>query len=103
MKIPFAVAITALLTAGALPAFAQGGQGAQERIDTAIAREVYGDAARLVTADPPVIADALTTLLTDNAAHDALLAAGRQRLKKYSWTETAASVRRALEEAASRP
>jgi hypothetical protein len=38
MKIPFAVAITALLTAGALPAFAQGGQGAQERIDTAIAR-----------------------------------------------------------------
>jgi RNA polymerase sigma-70 factor (ECF subfamily) len=38
MKVLLAVAITALLTAGALPAFAQGGQGAQERIDAAIAR-----------------------------------------------------------------
>ena len=38
MKTFFAVAIAALLTAGAFPAFAQGGQGAQERIDTAIAR-----------------------------------------------------------------
>ena len=38
MKTLVAVALTALLTAGALPAFAQGGQGAQERIDTAIAR-----------------------------------------------------------------
>jgi RNA polymerase sigma-70 factor (ECF subfamily) len=38
MKTFLAVAITALLTAGALPAFAQGGQGPQERIDTAIAR-----------------------------------------------------------------
>jgi RNA polymerase sigma-70 factor, ECF subfamily len=37
MKTFFAVAITALLTGGALPAFAQGGQGAQERIDAAIA------------------------------------------------------------------
>jgi hypothetical protein len=37
MKTFIAVAIIALLTAGALPAFAQGGQGAQERIDTAIA------------------------------------------------------------------
>jgi len=38
MKTPFVVAITALLTAGALPAFAQGGPGAQERVDAAIAR-----------------------------------------------------------------
>jgi hypothetical protein len=37
MKTFIAVAIIALLTASALPAFAQGGQGAQERIDTAIA------------------------------------------------------------------
>ena len=37
MKTFIAVAIITLLTAGALPAFAQGGQGAQERIDTAIA------------------------------------------------------------------
>jgi glycosyltransferase involved in cell wall biosynthesis len=71
-------------------------------LDTVVAREVYGNAARFVTADPPVIADALTTLLTDDAAHEALLAAGRERLKKYSWAEAAASVRRALEEAAAR-
>jgi hypothetical protein len=38
MKTFFGVAIVALLTAGALPAFAQGGQGAQERIDAAFAR-----------------------------------------------------------------
>jgi len=38
MKTFFAVAITGLLTAGALPAFAQGGQGAQERIDAAMTR-----------------------------------------------------------------
>jgi hypothetical protein len=38
MKTFFAVAITGLLTGGALPAFAQGGQGAQERIDAALAR-----------------------------------------------------------------
>jgi len=37
MRTLIAIAITALLTAGALPAFAQGGQGAQERIDAAIA------------------------------------------------------------------
>ena len=37
MRTLIAVAITALLTTGALPAFAQGGQGAQERIDAAIA------------------------------------------------------------------
>jgi RNA polymerase sigma-70 factor (ECF subfamily) len=37
MKAFFAIAITTLLTAGALPAFAQGGQNAQERIDAAIA------------------------------------------------------------------
>jgi RNA polymerase sigma-70 factor, ECF subfamily len=38
MKTFFTVAITALLTASALPAFAQGGQGVQQRIDAAIAR-----------------------------------------------------------------
>ena len=38
MKTLFAVAIIVLLTAGVLPAFAQGGQGAQERIDAAMAR-----------------------------------------------------------------
>jgi hypothetical protein len=38
MKTFIAVAMTTLLTAGALPVFAQGGQGAQERIDVAFAR-----------------------------------------------------------------
>lgn len=38
MKTFFGVAIVAVVTAGAFPAFAQGGQGAQERIDAAFAR-----------------------------------------------------------------
>ena len=38
MKKTFLAVITAVLMAGALPAFAQGGQGAQERIDAAFAR-----------------------------------------------------------------
>jgi glycosyltransferase involved in cell wall biosynthesis len=69
-------------------------------LDTAVAREVYGDAARLVPPDPVAIAGVLTTLLTDEAAHADLLAKGRQRLSAFSWDTTAATVRAALEQAA---
>jgi glycosyltransferase involved in cell wall biosynthesis len=69
-------------------------------LDTPVAREVYGEAARLVGPDTGAIAEALTTLLTDDAAHADLLAKGRRRLAAYSWTSTAAAVREALEQAA---
>jgi glycosyltransferase involved in cell wall biosynthesis len=72
-------------------------------LDTPIAREVYGDAAVLVTADPGEIAGALVRLLTDDQAHAQLTAAGRRRLAAYSWTRTAGVVRQALEEAVSHP
>lgn len=69
-------------------------------LDTPIAREVYGGAARLVSTDPAEIASALSALLTDDAAHADLLARGRQRLSTYSWETSAAIVRQALEQAA---
>jgi glycosyltransferase involved in cell wall biosynthesis len=69
-------------------------------LDTPVAVEVYGDGARFVTTEPVTIAQALTTLLTDDRAHDALLEAGRQQLRKYSWPRAASAVRQALEDAA---
>jgi alpha-1,3-rhamnosyl/mannosyltransferase len=68
-------------------------------LDTPIAREVYGDAARLTTADPAAIADAIAGLLEDDAARRSLLAAGRQRLAALSWRDPAAAILAALEEA----
>jgi glycosyltransferase involved in cell wall biosynthesis len=70
-------------------------------LDTPVAREVYGDGARLVSAEPSAIANALAELLTDDRAHAALLDAGRRRLGHYSWPRAAATVRQALEDAAS--
>ncbi len=63
--------------------------------DTPIAREVYGDGAALVT-DRTALVTALTTLLTDDAAHRAALARGRARLSDFSWAESAARIRAAL-------
>jgi glycosyltransferase involved in cell wall biosynthesis len=68
-------------------------------LDTPVSREVYGDAAALVTADPADIARAFVRLLTDRQAHANLMAAGRRRLDDYSWPRTANIVRRALEDA----
>ena len=52
--------------------------------------EVLGDAARLVPDDDAAaLADALDALLTDDAARAALVAAGRARAARYSWTATA--------------
>lgn len=72
-------------------------------LDTAVAREVLGDGARFVTLDPQAIAAALVELLADNAAHARLSEAASRRLDAYSWTESAATIRRALERAAVRP
>jgi glycosyltransferase involved in cell wall biosynthesis len=69
-------------------------------LDTPVAREVYGEAARLVHLDPRAIAGAIAELLVDPRKHAALLAAGRRRLDRLSWARSAAIVRRALEDAA---
>jgi glycosyltransferase involved in cell wall biosynthesis len=69
-------------------------------LDTPIAREIYGDAGRLVALVPEVVAAAIVDLLENDAAHAALVAAGRRCLATFSWTDTAMVVRRALEDAA---
>ena len=71
-------------------------------LDTPVAREVYGEAARMTSLEPAAIADAILSLLQDDAARDALLGAGRQRLAALSWTDTARTILTALEEAAAR-
>ena len=68
--------------------------------DTEVAREIYGPAAVLVPPVPAAIATALGRLLTDDAAHQAQLAAGRARLSSFSWDRSAALVMQALEKAA---
>jgi glycosyltransferase involved in cell wall biosynthesis len=70
-------------------------------LDTPTAREVYGAASVRVAPDPRAIADALVTLLTDDAAHARAVAAGRVRLAAHSWAHSAAVVRRILEQVVS--
>jgi glycosyltransferase involved in cell wall biosynthesis len=69
-------------------------------LDTPVTREVYGDGARRVQATPDEIGESLALLLVDDAAHAAVLAAGQARLRDLSWGRTAATILRALEEAA---
>jgi len=69
-------------------------------LDTPVSREVYGEAALRVPLDVDAIAGALITLLTDSAAHEATAARGRARLAAYAWPDTAAILRRTLEQAA---
>jgi glycosyltransferase involved in cell wall biosynthesis len=71
-------------------------------LDTPVAREVYGDAATFVTADPPMIADALVDLLTNDDMRQRRLAAGQERLRMYSWDRSAATVVGLLERVAAR-
>jgi glycosyltransferase involved in cell wall biosynthesis len=71
-------------------------------LDTPVAREIYGDAARLVPPEAPAVASALTSLLTDEQAHATLVAAGAERLPMYTWSRTAAAALQALETAAGR-
>ena len=70
-------------------------------LDTPIAREAYGQSARLVAPGPDAVADALISLLTDDAVHDAAVAAGRARLAEASGPSAARTVLAALERAAS--
>ena len=61
-------------------------------LDLPISREVYGDGALRVPAEPPAIADAILRLLTDPVERARVLAAGRDRLAHYQWSTTAATV-----------
>jgi len=69
-------------------------------LDTPVAREVYGPGAALVPLDRVAIADAISRLLEDEPARQALVRAGRERLGRFSWRESAAVVLAALTEAA---
>lgn len=72
-------------------------------LDTPIAREVYGRAARFVPrnlAGSNALADALVELLTDGESRAAILTAADEVLQRYDWVETAAETLRVLEEAA---
>lgn len=68
-------------------------------LDTPVAREVYGDGAVLVPLAIPAIADALVTLLTDEAAHARHADAAGARLAHYTWERTAATLRQTIEAA----
>ena len=71
-------------------------------LDTAVAREVYGPAARYVpgVASPIPLADALRELLLNPQARDAVLGHADAVLARYDWIRVADTTLRALEEAA---
>jgi glycosyltransferase involved in cell wall biosynthesis len=69
-------------------------------LDTPVAREVYGAAARYVTDTGAALETTLLDLLTDDAARTSLLERGRSLLTGYSWRRAADAVRQALEDAA---
>jgi glycosyltransferase involved in cell wall biosynthesis len=68
-------------------------------LDTPVAREVYGDAALLVQPDPASISSALTALLTDDRLRQRLVSEADKLFTRYSWDDSAATIRRALERA----
>jgi len=71
-------------------------------LDTPVSREVYGDAARRVPPEPAAIGEALATLLSDPAAHRALVDAGARALERFTWGRTADTVRATLQRIAGR-
>jgi glycosyltransferase involved in cell wall biosynthesis len=71
-------------------------------LETAIAREVYGPAARYVptVASAAAVGDTLTELLLDASARHEVLAHAANVLARFDWNRTADATLRALEEAA---
>jgi glycosyltransferase involved in cell wall biosynthesis len=71
-------------------------------LDTPVAREVYGGAARYVDAihSPEPLATALLELLTNSAARQVVLGEADSVLARYDWQKTATLTLRAIEEAA---
>ena len=71
-------------------------------LDTPVAREVYGDAARYVatlkTSEP--LATSLVEMLTNSSARSAVLGAAATVLARYDWQRTAVATLAAIEEAA---
>lgn len=71
-------------------------------LDTAVAREIYGPAARYVPATPPLepaIGAALIEMLTSQEARASLLRQAPEVLRRYRWDRAAADTLRAIEEA----
>jgi glycosyltransferase involved in cell wall biosynthesis len=72
-------------------------------LDTEVAREVYGPAARYLPPGPGLSADvgrALVSILTDEGERTRLLEEAPGVLSRYDWSRTAAETLSALEEAA---
>jgi glycosyltransferase involved in cell wall biosynthesis len=71
-------------------------------LDTPIAREIYGDAARYVhtLSSPQSLTSALIDVLTNDSARMAVLAHRDAVLARYDWGHTASATLRAIEEAA---
>lgn len=69
-------------------------------LDTPVAHEVYGAAARYVRPEPEAIAAALVDLLQDDSARARLVDEGRRLLARYTWTQAGHDVCRVLEQAA---
>jgi glycosyltransferase involved in cell wall biosynthesis len=66
-------------------------------LDTPVAREICGDAAKYVSRpDPDLIAKALQATLFDGEERDRMLNAARQVVARYSWTTFAEHVLNAL-------
>jgi glycosyltransferase involved in cell wall biosynthesis len=69
-------------------------------LDTPVAREIYGDAARYVrSGDEAGCSEALRALLYDEAARTRILSAAPEVLARYSWTRAAAETLKVIEEA----
>jgi glycosyltransferase involved in cell wall biosynthesis len=71
-------------------------------LETTVARETCGDAARYISPDAPVahVARALTELLTDARLRTEILQRAKSVLARYDWNLAAAETLRLLEEAA---
>lgn len=69
-------------------------------LDTAISREIYGEAALRVSAEPSAIADGFVRIMTDVALRERILAAGSARLAAFSWQNSADILLAALQAAA---
>jgi glycosyltransferase involved in cell wall biosynthesis len=66
--------------------------------DTAVAREIYGDAARLVgVEDVPAIADAILEVVRNDETRARLRAAAARRLPRFTWARAAAETLTVLE------
>ena len=66
--------------------------------DTAVAREIYGDAARLVGfEDVPGIADAILEVVRNHETRARLRAAAARRLPRFTWARAAAETLTVLE------